>query len=491
MTISDKHLQWLESRGIDPEQAVRSGLYTDDGALVFPFIVDGKEVGAKYRGAGKKFWQKAPEKRTFWNSGILDDPGIASGTYPLIITEGEVDCLTALQAGYLAASVPDGAPPPSDAPLPAGVPQDEDTGKFSFVFNNRDKLKKVKRFVLAVDNDAPGIRLAAELVRRLGASRCSFVTYPEGCKDLNEVLLKHGPDAVRDVLDGAKPYPVRGVYRLEDYPPAEPIRPIPTGWPTVDKHFGLFPGAFTVVTGIPGNGKTTWVMNLTVNMARSHGWKTVVFSPEMPTVPFMHNKLRCITTGKPLHLLLRDAELLRKTDRFLNDHFVFIDADPEEGLDEDMTLEWVCDRVVDAVHRYGVRHFILDPWNEVEHAKPSHEAMPDYIGRGIRTLKKLAKQYQIAITVIAHPTKAVAGENPRMPNLYDIEGSAHWYNKPDLGVVVGRNMDDPTDPDTIIRVCKVRHEGTGRKGEIRMRFDEATSRFEMLDPSYTYAEAAE
>jgi twinkle protein len=296
---------------------------------------------------------------------------------------------------------------------------------------------------------------------------------------------------VRFVLDGAKPYPVRGVYKLEDYPPAEPIRTVPTGWPTVDKHFGLFPGAFTVVTGIPGNGKTTWVMNLTVNMARTHGWKTVVFSPEMPTVPFMHNKLRCITTGKPLHLLLRDPELLRKTDRFLNDHFVFIDADPEEGLDEDMTLEWVCERVVDAVHRYGVRHFILDPWNEVEHAKPAHESMPDYIGRGIRTLKKLAKQYQIAITVIAHPTKAVAGENPRMPNLYDIEGSAHWYNKPDLGVVVGRNMEDPTDPDTIIRVCKVRHEGTGRKGEIRMRFDEATSRFEMLDPSYTYAEAAE
>jgi twinkle protein len=187
---------------------------------------------------------------------------------------------------------------------------------------------------------------------------------------------------------------------------------------------------------------------------------------------------------------MQDPSILRETDRFINDNFVFIDADPEDGSDEEMTLEWVCERVIDAVHRYGARHFILDPWNEVEHAKPPHESMPDYIGRGIRMLKKLAKRYQIAITVIVHPTKAVAGDNPRMPNLYDCEGSAHWYNKPDLGVIVGRDPEDPSSPYTIIRVAKVRFEGTGKKGDIKMQFDETTSRFEMLDRTYV-AEAAE
>lgn len=110
--------------------------------------------------------------------------------------------------------------------------------------------------------------------------------------------------------------------------------------------------------------------------------------------------------------------------------------------------------------------------------------MPDYIGRGIRMLKRFAKERQVAVTVIVHPTKAVAGDNPRMPNLYDCEGSAHWYNKPDLGVVVGRDPEDPSSPDTIIRIAKVRFDGTGEKGDVRMRFDRDTARFEMLDPSY-------
>ncbi len=488
--ISELHTRWLEKRGISDETAVRFGISTEGEALKFPFLEHGKEVGAKFRGANKKFWQQAGGKRTFWNADALDDPALEQGAMPLVITEGEIDALTAIECGFpLTVSVPDGAPPASDTPLNE-APQDDETGKFSFMFNNRDRLKRIKRFVLAVDSDGPGIRLASELVRRLGAARCSFVVYPEDCKDLNEVLASQGPEGVTAVLNSAKPYPVKGLYRLEDYPPAEPVRPIRTGWATVDKHFGLFPGAFTVVTGIPGNGKTTWVMGLSVNIAKIYGWKTAVFSPEMPTVPHLHNKLRCIYSQKPIYRLLGDKELLRETDRFLNEHFVFIDADPENGADEEMTLEWVCDRVVDAVHRYGVRHFILDPWNEVEHAKPAGESMPDYIGRGIRMLKKLAKRYQIAITVIVHPTKAVAGENPRMPTLYDCEGSAHWYNKPDLGVIVGRDIDDPTNPNPLIRIAKVRFDGTGEKGDIFMKFDRDTASFSMLDELYSL-EAAE
>lgn len=480
--LSDLHIRWLEKRGISAETASRFEIFTDNGALVFPFIEHGKTVAKKFRGKDKKFWQEAGGKKTFWNADALDDPALEQGTMSLIITEGEIDALTAIECGFpLTVSVPEGGLNPEAADTGS-----DETGKFQFMFNNRDRLRRVKRFVLAVDNDPVGIRLASELVRRLGASRCLFVTYPEGCKDLNEVLAAHGPEGVAGVLNGAKPYPVKGIYRLEDYPPAEHVRKIGTGWPTLDKHFGLFPGAFTVVTGVPGHGKTTWTMGLSVNIARKYSWKTAVFSPEMPTVPHLHNKLRTISSGLPLYRVLQDPKILRETDRFLNDAFVFIDADPEEGMDGDMTLEWVIERAHDAVHRHGIKHLIIDPWNEVEHAKPANEAMPDYIGRGIRMLKRFAKERQVAVTVIVHPTKAVGGEAPRMPNLYDCEGSAHWFNKPDLGVIVGR---DTESPHTIIRIAKVRFDGTGEKGDVLMKFDRDTSSFSILTPDY--AEAAE
>ena len=57
---------------------------------------------------------------------------------------------------------------PPAAELAALSPEAERTGKFEFMWNNRDRLYRIKSFVIAVDNDPPGKRLAEELVRRLG-----------------------------------------------------------------------------------------------------------------------------------------------------------------------------------------------------------------------------------------------------------------------------------------------------------------------------------
>jgi twinkle protein len=480
--LSELHTRWLESRGIDPELAVRFGISSaDDGALRFPRFEDGVEVGVKFRKPGKKFTQKTGSKSVFWPSAdVLDDPALADGTYPLIITEGELDALSAMGAGYPhTVSVPNGVGGATGEASPDGI----EVGNFAFMWNAREKLKKIKRFIVAVDSDPDGQRLAVDLFRLLGAGRCSFVTYQEGCKDLNDVLQAQGIDGVRAVIDGARPYPVRGLYQFSDYPVVPPLQKIGTGWPTLDQHMGLFPGAFTVVTGVPGQGKTTWVLNLSVNIARAHGWRTAVFSPEMPTVPHLFNKLRRIASGLPLYRVEQDRDLCGRVDRFLNDAFCLIDADPVEGIDEDMTLEWVIERAHDAVHRHGIQHLVVDPWNEVEHARPHNESMPDYIGRGIRQLKRFAKDRQVAVTVIVHPTKAVGqSETPRLPTLYDCEGSAHWYNKPDLGIVVGRDPENPMGDETIIRVAKVRFDETGERGDVKLRYIKDSCRFEMLAP---------
>jgi hypothetical protein len=79
-------------------------------------------------------------------------------------------------------SVPEGAPPPSKDHKPEERSGSDEAGKFKFMWNNRERLKRIRRFVLAVDDDAPGKRLADELIRRLLASRCLMVKYPEACK---------------------------------------------------------------------------------------------------------------------------------------------------------------------------------------------------------------------------------------------------------------------------------------------------------------------
>lgn len=488
-TLGPKGAEAFEGRGIDPENAARLGVYTakknsggevvphDSGnIIVFPFVENGVVVNEKFRGPGKKFWQTKEGRRTFWNSDVLDDPSLQDGRMALVITEGELDALTAIDCGFpCAVSVPDGAPPPPVVRKPdEGVVSDEG-GKFEFMWNNRDRLKRIKRFIIAVDSDMPGKHLASELVRRLSASRCLFVTYPEGCKDLNDVRVQHGAEAVTALLNAAQHYPVKGVFTLADYPDAPPIKTFATGWETLDQLMKMFAPSLTVVTGIPGHGKSTWLTNLLINLAELHGWKSAIFSPEMPVVPHMRDKMRRIAGRDTVDAMVQDGRL-QAIDRWIGEQFLFIDHDDE--AEDDITLEWIIERAADAVLRYGIRVLVIDPWNEIEHAKRRDETMSEYISRAIRALKKFSRKYEIAVFVVAHPTKDVALHGKqRVPSLYDVDGSATWFNKPDFGVVI--DIPDAGVPESAIHVMKVRFEGTGEKGRVNMAFDRATSRYNL------------
>jgi twinkle protein len=484
-TLGPVGIESFERRSISAETAARFAIYTAsrqaDGEIipdgngnivVFPFLEHGAVVNEKYRGPGKKFWQRSGGRRTFWNADALDDPALQTGQLSLVITEGELDALTAIECGFpLSVSVPDGAPSVGDDESPDDLQpiSDETAGKFEFLWNNRDRLKRIKRFIIAVDNDRPGQRLAAELVRRLSPSRCLFVEYPVGCKDLNDVAREGGSETVAAVLNAAKPFPVRGLYRLADYPERGSLSVFSTGWGMLDKHIQMFPGEFMVVTGIPSHGKSTWVLNLLCNMAQLHGWRSALFSPEMPTVPHLRGKLRKIRGGhRP------------DVDAFIDEYFRFIDSDPTGGDDDDFDLDWIIDKATEAVLRDGIRCLVIDPWNEVEHARRRDESMTDYIGRGIRSLKRFARQYDVAVIVIAHPTKEVGKDGKsRPPTLYDIEGSAHWFNKCDHGVIIDRP--NAHADESVIRIAKVRFEESGEKGEIRMSFDREHCRFLTLN----------
>lgn len=162
----------FQNRQIDPAIAAHSGVFTgsvvtsesgesavepdpNGNIVVFPFIDGGKPVGEKYRAPGKKFWQRRGGRKTFWNADCMDDPALEDGRKALIITEGEIDALTAIDCGFhCAVSVPDGAPPVREGEDPETLedanPDDDRHGKFEFVYNNQAYRRSPKaRFMFA------------------------------------------------------------------------------------------------------------------------------------------------------------------------------------------------------------------------------------------------------------------------------------------------------------------------------------------------------
>jgi twinkle protein len=86
------------------------------------------------------------------------------------------------------------------------------------------------------------------------------------------------------------------------------------------------------------------------------------------------------------------------------------------------TLQWVLDRAVVAVERDGVDVLLIDPWNELERAKPRDMMMTDYIGQCLMYLKQFCRAMNVAVILVAHPTKAGVKQG-KTPTLADIEGS--------------------------------------------------------------------
>lgn len=468
-----KVMDALEARGINVELASKMGLAAiprDGGeALVIPFYRDGEIVRRKYRSlsAEKKFWADKGGIRCPWNEDALRDETLLA--QPLVITEGELDALAAVQCGFARSiSVPDGAPQESNE-NPA------DAKAYAWLADIRPFLTKerVPEIILAVDGDGPGAALMQDLSVLLGRFRCKFVTYPrakdpahrgrERLKDLNEVLEDYGQKGVVETLHRAQWLKVDGVYRMSDLPPLPPMQIFDIGFPLLSENYKLRLGDFVVITGTPGFGKSTFVNDLCCRVALNHGLSIAWASFEQAPQRDHRRALRTWFNEYPEWK--QTPQELAKADAWIDKQHLFI----VPGDDDDVTLDWLLDRMEVACSQHGTRIFVIDPWNELDHSKAPNESETEYIGRAIRALKRFAKSMQVHIIVVAHPTKSVKDQdgNYKMPTLYDINGSANWYNKADLGLIVHRENED----DTVVKVQKSRyHEIIGRPGEVRMHF---------------------
>jgi twinkle protein len=482
MTMHDKHKDWLEARGIDAGLAEKFGLTSTRDAdgkfwLTVPYAEDGKVLNHKHR--------KTMEKRhrmdtgaplLLWNHDVLLSEPVRTGQAPVVITEGEWDALSAIQSGFpYTVSVPNGGP---NDPHRGEISEENDAERYRFLWRAKANLDQVSSFILAVDSDDVGRLLAAELARRLGPERCRFVTYPEGCKDLNEVLDRHGEGAVALVLNQAKPYPVRGLYRFDDFPSPPPLRSVPINLPGADNGPQLVPGTLTVWTGFAGAGKTSLMVFVIADLLR-RGINVTMGSFETQVKPILQTKLRAAILG------CSDKDTtdpqwvaparLAEADRLLNERFSilcqdFVDEDHELTLEEMLELGRI------AVLRDGAQLLIIDPWNEIEHKRRPDETETDYIGRAIRAIKSFAKVYDVAVWIVAHPKKPLTfGQKPAAPGLYDISGSSHWANKADYGVVIHRPNKENNITEVV--VCKVRMGLPGREQTVRLEWHWSTSSY--------------
>lgn len=448
-------------------------------AIVFPYWHNLEIVNRKYRPhpAKNPMMQEKDALPTIFNVQNLDaEPA------EIVWVEGEMDVAALWECGIRnAVTLKDGAP--------AGIKVESDPNakRFAALATHADMLGKARRIVLAGDMDAPGLALREELARRLGRHRCFLVTWPEGCKDAGDVLKAHGPDAVLAALKAAEPYPIDGLQRikigslaaLRRLPPPSTMS---TGARATDAIVRLpTEGRLLIVTGFPNMGKTTWTRFVMVHTAGNCDRRWAVFSPEMQ--PWEQFAAECAEawSGKPFYPVhgvpsMSDDDI-RDAETWLADRITMLVCDAE---DQAPTVDWLLEHARAAVIRDGVTDFLIDPWNEIDHSRDARVSETEYIGRTLQRFKAFGQRYGCNVWVIAHPAKPQAQNGQTKgaaPGPYDISGSAHWYNRCDIGITV--HSPDPKASSTEIHLWKSRFaKRWGMRGAVAtLDFDPLVGRY--------------
>lgn len=445
---------------------------TEKYCLAFRYLEDGVLRNVQYKSLDKDFLMEAGCKLIPYN---IDDALDADTIY---LTEGMLDAATLVQCGYQGVvSLPNG------------------TGTDMKTFDPYLKTHfEGKRIVYAGDTDEPGVMKRNEVAQYFADYDFYYVEWSlsatnesngnELPKDANDVLMMEGEDAVRRCVNFAKPMPIVGVATIDDQMEAF-LELAENGVPRFPgiKLFGFThmvhfePGRVMIISGYPGSGKSTFADNIVIRLAVEQKWRAAIFSPEKYPMSLHYFELGQILMGRAMSSKELTRQAVQRGINFLRENIFHISEDKSDISD----ILAVAARLV---RQKDIRVLLIDPFNYVDLPMIPGANDTQKISVVLKQIVEFAHAHKVLVIVVAHPKKPQSeggrGGQQFNPSLYDIAGSADFYNKCDYGLILQREK--PTDNTkapllTWVHVEKVRFRHLGQIGRRAFGFDAVSGRF--------------
>lgn len=485
----DKIIEYLAKRKISKQTAEACGLTSDGkGNIVFNYYnTDDVLTMVKYRPARKvqrgenKNWcqQNADTSPILFNMNRIDV------TKPLLICEGEVDCLSAIESGFQnAVSVPLGA------------------GNEHWVQENWSWLEQFDKIIIWSDNDPSGEKMRKNIIPRLGAWRCYVVDAPTKgeyngkeipLKDINEILCVLGKEAVFSCIENANEVPIMNVVDFSDVEDfdLEQADGIYTGIEDLDCQIAkMFYGTFNIFTGVNGSGKSSFVNQVFISETLHQGQDVFVYSGELPNWQLRNwilfnlaGRRHVITTkkqGQPDMYKVK-PEIKKEISDTYRGRLYFYDNELCR------TSNALIEKMEEMARKRGTKVFIIDNLTVVDlesNENNKYDKQKEFIVR----LIQFAKKFNVLVCLVIHPHKL---ESVRRMNKMEIAGSMSLSDLAHRVFAVHRVtakekegtknkrgdwIDEPIEFDVIIDILKDRLIG-GQDIGIGMFYDPASRRF--------------
>jgi replicative DNA helicase len=358
-------------------------------------------------------------------------------------------------------------------------------------------------------------------LRRLIATCQKFAA--EGYGDCGEIqeFIDHAEQSIFELARTAQSTAVRpvreAVHRAfeilsEAAKRGEAITGMPSGFVELDRRMsGLHPGDLYIVAARPGMGKTSFVLNMAVNIAQPRrivqdgneferpGYGVAFFSLEMPREQLASrllasegrvdvSKIRSgQIKGEDWHKLTEAAAMLGRTPLWLDDTPAISLLDLRAKL---RRLQAEVSRDLGDGPRAEKLGIVMIDYLQLMSGRRDAGSREQEISEISRGLKQLAKEMKVAVVALSQLNRAVETRTTKdkRPQLSDLRESGAIEQDADAIMFIYRDEyyfeDSPDQGIAEIIVAKQRN---GPTGKVRVRFESAYTRFDNLAPeAYEY-----
>ena len=414
-----KIYSYFNARCISPQTLDYADVRQDEEGNIAWNYYDTNDVltMVKYRPARKvrKGENKCWCQKNADTSNLLFNMNRINVTSPLLICEGEPDCLSAIESGFSnVVSVPLGS------------------SNYHWIEENWDWLEQFDSIIVCSDNDEAGIKMQKEVVYRLGSWRTKVVDVPKfyqkpdgktiPVNDLNEVLYYFGKETVLEIILNAKDSPVPGVIDFSDIQDVDldQIDGVTTGIKPLDRYLmKLFQGTLNIITGINGAGKSSFI-NQIICQSLEQDKNVFLFSGELPNFQ-TKNWLNSVLAGQrnieekhyedSTYYKVRPEAKKEIEDFYRGRLYIYEDGRSNRMTDLLTTME-------DSVRKYGTKLLILDNLTAIN-LECSDDNKYSKQSELIMQLISFAVKFNVIILLVVHPHKI---DTMRRLNKMDVQG---------------------------------------------------------------------
>lgn len=448
--LSGGEIQALSKRGIS-EETCRKFHYTTN-----KFREKAVQVAAYYSPEGEIVAQKVrfPDKSfvtlgNFKKVGLFGQHLWGQGGKKIVITEGEIDCMTVSQMQgnkWPVVSIPNGA----------------DGAKVA-LSKHLEWLETFEEIILMFDMDKPGRKAVEECAPLFTPGKCKVAVL--SMKDPNELLLAGRGQEIVTAIWQAKEYRPDGIIDGSEITAdflQEPIAGYAINYPKLDMMIGgLREGELTLLTAGSGIGKSTLVRELAYALHQDHQLKIGNIYLEENLKKTSQGYV-AIHNNVPLGDLRRNPKLLTpeqweksldevvRQRMFFYDHFGSLEADNLLSKIRYLRVGLGCNFVV-------LDHISI----VVSGSEGSGEGERRDIDKLMTNLRSLIEQTGLGVIAIVHlkqPEGKPHEEGGRV-TLSQLRGSGSLKQLSDNVIALERDQQSANSDISLIRVLKCREFG--------------------------------